>query len=206
MAQNASDRVSRLIQSGLGILFTLVLALAGCTSVQRYIGGEGPPPFRTFYSPNGEVLNGGSLGKPSCPDAMTSWFNRADTDRDGKLTREEFFADARRQFAVMDLDHDGIITPSELDRYRDPFSPPQEKRPTNRNDRSRGNQDRGRNSLTAGDTPDPVMAADIRLRNVVEMQDFLFHAEKVFASLDKKRDGALDAREAVAFCKEQEPN
>jgi Ca2+-binding EF-hand superfamily protein len=204
MAQNASP-VTRLIRSGYGIAFIFVLALAGCTNVQRYLSGEGPPPFRTFYSPNGEVLNGGPLGKPSCSDAMTAWFNRTDSNHDGRLTREEFFADARRLFAIMDLDHDGVITPAELDRYRDPFSPPPEQRSTNRNDRNRNTQNRGRDSLTAGDTPDPVMSSDVRLRNVVDLQDYLIHAEKVFASLDKKRDGALDLRETVDFCKEQEP-
>jgi hypothetical protein len=206
MAQNVSRTAFGMAKVCPVAIFILILAITGCTSVQHYIDGSPPPPFRTFYSPNGEVLNGGPLGKPSCSDAITSWFNRADTDHNGRLTREEFLADARRQFAVMDLDHDAVITPVELDRYRDPFSPPQEKQSTNRNDRSRGNQDRGRSSLTAGDTPDPVMAADIRLRNVVDLQDFMFHAEKVFLSLDKKHEGSLDVRAATTACKAQEPN
>lgn len=201
MAHDVFRTIRRPIRPGPRIALILALSLAACSTVQRYLDGSGTPPFRTFYSPNGEVLNGGTLGKPTCSDAMTNWFNRIDANHDGRVTRDEFFADARRQFAIMDSDHDDLITPVELDHYRAPFSPPQDKRtPAGRR------RDTSRNSLTAGDTPDPVMSADTRLRNEVDLRDFLIHAEKVFATLDRDRDGSLNRREAVAACKAQEAN
>lgn len=176
--------------------------LTACDTVNstydRYLGRSEPKLFRTIYSPNGEVLNGGPLGRPTCENALTGWFNRIDSNHDGRISREEFLADGRQQFAIMDIDHDGLITPSELDRYRATYKTTDDERSTGNTDRRR---DPARNSITDSSQPDPVMASDIRLRNQVDLQEFLVHADKVFATMDRKRDGFITRDETLAICK-----
>jgi len=102
------------------VLAAVALMAAGCGSDsprRRY----GPSPI--VFSPNGEPLSGGPLGKVACRDAIGRWFDRTDANGDGTLTFEEFEADARRQFAAMDEDSDGYVTPPELADMRAPYRP-----------------------------------------------------------------------------------
>lgn len=168
-----------------------ILAVAGALTACSILGiggrSERNQSYRMLYSPNGEPLRGGSLGRPSCEEAMGAWFDRTDTDRNGRVDRNEFVADARRQFAAMDLDHDGTITPAELDKYRAPYmSLP----PTGKEKAVRGS-DGG---------PDPVMSADTKLRFVVTLPDFTAYAERRFTELDRNRDGTLERDEALKMC------
>ena len=184
------------------VVLGLILTLAACETIDktydRITGNTPPKLFRTVYSPNGEVLNGGPLGRPTCEEALTGWLNRIDTNHDGRISLEEFLADGRKQFAIMDIDHDGLITPSELDRYRATYKTADDERSTGNTDRRR---DPARNSITDSSQPDPVMASDVRLRNQVSLQDYLVHAEKVFATMDRKRDGFITRDETLATCK-----
>lgn len=187
------------------IILGCVLLLTACetinSTVGRVMGRSDPKLFRTVYSPNGEVLNGGPLGRPTCEDALTGWFNRIDANHDGRIDREEFIADARRQFAIMDINHDGLITPAELDRYRATYKTVQDEQSTGNTDRRR---DPARNSITDGSQPDPVMAADVRLRNQIDLQEFLAHADKVFARIDHNHDGFINRDKTVSECKANE--
>ncbi len=167
------------------------LLLAACSSRDKPVEAS----QRILFSPNGEPLNGGALGRPKCEDALTRWFDRIDGDRDGTIERAEFMADARRQFAAMDLDHDGQLEPAELSHYRAALvgaPPPEEgdiKDPAKR-----------RELVTGG--PDPVMAADTSLRNRVDLPEFLAHAERVFAATDADHDGRLSRAEVLQrFCR-----
>lgn len=184
------------------IVLGFAMALAACetinSTIDRHMGGSDPKLFRTVYSPNGEVLNGGPLGRPTCEQALTAWFNRIDTSHNGRVDREEFLADAQQQFAVMDIDHNGLITPAELDHYRATYKTVQDEQSTGNNDRRRN---LARDSITDDSQPDPVMAADVRLRNQIDLQEFLVHADKVFARIDRKRDGFITRDAAVAECK-----
>jgi Ca2+-binding EF-hand superfamily protein len=170
-----------------------ILAVAGVLTACSYLGfgsdrgKERNQTYRMLYSPNGEPLRGGSLGRPSCEKAMGAWFDRADADRNGRVDRNEFVADARRQFAVMDLDHDGTITPAELDKYRAPYMtlPPTGK---------------GKAVRSTDPGPDPVMSADTKLRFVVTLPDFAAYAERRFAELDRNRNGTLERDEALKMC------
>jgi hypothetical protein len=166
-----------------------------------------------LYSPTGERLNGGPLGRPTCADAMTAWFERADTDRDGMLDREEFLADARRQFAVMDLDKDGIVTPAELAQYRAPYEaepvqrappatepvPPAEQSSGGKR-RHGGEPGRADTGGSAEERPDPVMAADVGFRNQVSLRDFMAYAARQFAALDLDHHGRLAKADILRSC------
>jgi len=96
------------------------LVLAACASDEpagRRPGGDsrGPPPARPslFVSPAGEPFRAG----PGEPYPVAVWFRGADANGDGKLTREEFVADAARFFQTLDTNHDGVIDGRELKAY-----------------------------------------------------------------------------------------
>ena len=161
-----------------------------------------------IFSPNGEPLSGGALGFPACPAALGGWFDRLDLAHRGALERALFLADAARQFQAMDLDHDGILTPEVLTRYRAAFAIPLGPEPRASDERKK--PARGQPGLSAAesarDVPDPVMAADTRLRLQVSADEFLRHAGLVFDALDADHDGSLSRAEALAWCGSSQPS
>jgi hypothetical protein len=87
----------------------LLLTLSACASGEPKGRPGGPPPIRLFVSPSGEPFRGeGGLGR---------WFAQADADHDGGITLEEFRADARHSFKVLDVNGDGVIDGIELQHY-----------------------------------------------------------------------------------------
>ncbi|MBS0334651.1 MAG: hypothetical protein JSS35_17920 [Proteobacteria bacterium] len=102
----------------------LLIGLSACASDQpqgrhgRGPGGRpesaaeargGPPPIRLFISPSGEPFRG--------EGGLARWFAQVDTDHDGSITLEEFRADARHSFQVLDANHDGTIDGFEMQAY-----------------------------------------------------------------------------------------
>jgi hypothetical protein len=91
------------------LLPAALLTLGACASDEPKGKPGGPPPIRLFVSPSGEPFRGeGGLGR---------WFAQADADHDGAITLEEFRADARHSFKVLDVNGDGVIDGIELQRY-----------------------------------------------------------------------------------------
>jgi len=70
---------------------------------------DGRERGKLFISPMGEPFRGA--------DPITAWFDQADTDHDGVLTKAEFVADAMRFFAVLDRGKDGEIDPDDIEYY-----------------------------------------------------------------------------------------
>lgn len=181
------------------IALTLV-ALGACSYFDKPPREAKPGPI---YSPNGEPLSGGPLGEPKCEDAMRRWFAAVDTNHDGAIDAAEFLADARRQFAAMDIERTGILTPAVLAQYRAPYIAEHQREDARdadereRDDRS----DRERGPPVGKDRADPVMIADVNLRNRVTLDDFLASARRNFAALDEKKDGRLSPEDAIASCK-----
>lgn len=103
----------------------LVFALPACAAdappreLERGYGppGEGPEGPRggvnLFISPAGEPFRGGATD----PYPVAAWFARADKNGDGRLTLEEFQADAEVFFRVLDTDKDGVIDGFEAGDY-----------------------------------------------------------------------------------------
>jgi hypothetical protein len=75
--------------------------------------GRGARRASLFVSPAGEPFR----SDPGEPYPAAAWFVRADANGDGKLTRDEFVADAARFFARLDTNHDGVIDGIELKTY-----------------------------------------------------------------------------------------
>jgi hypothetical protein len=87
-------------------------------------GGPGGPGGRPmfgglFISPMGEPFRGEGGGEA----LVTTWFDAADADHDGRLTLIEFQRDALRFFRTLDTDKDGEIAPDELDHYETAIVP-----------------------------------------------------------------------------------
>jgi hypothetical protein len=76
---------------------------------------RGPPPVRLFVSPSGEPFRG--------EGGLARWFAQVDTDHDGSITLEEFRADARHSFSVLDANHDGVIDGFEMQAYEKEIVP-----------------------------------------------------------------------------------
>jgi hypothetical protein len=73
------------------------------------------PRGKLFISPMGEPFRGA--------DPIGAWFDAADIDHDGVLTRREFEADAARFFAVLDRGKDGEIDPDDIEYYETRLAP-----------------------------------------------------------------------------------
>jgi hypothetical protein len=172
-----------------------LVALASCSWIE---GDQKPVRTSPLYSPNGEPLSGGQLGEPTCEDALRNWFARVDTEHLGAIDEREFLADANRQFTAMDLDKTGVLTPDVLARYRAPYMNPNAARRTAYDIDVRPGHDRG--PAPQLDVEDPVMEADVDLRNRVTRDDFLAYARRNFASLDSNHDGRLERAEVLATC------
>jgi hypothetical protein len=66
-----------------------------------------------FISPMGEPFR----ARSTADDTLARWFAQADRNHDGILTPDEMEADADRFFATLDTDHDGEIGPEEVVHY-----------------------------------------------------------------------------------------
>ena len=176
-------------RAALALLLAVLLGACGHDSPAR-------ERYYAIYSPVGEPLNGGPLGRPSCPDAEGGWFDRIAAGH-GAIDRETFLAEARRQFTAMDLDKNGLIDPSELAAYRAPYAILTPAEPKPRPGQSRLGADGG---ATRSDRADPVMIADVNLRNQVSLADFLAYESRKFAELDTNHDRLLRREEILAVC------
>ena len=107
---------------GIAGLLLLSNGLSGCASPHhRDAADAGLGPTAMLFSPNGEPLNGGSLGRPTCEAALERWLVRLDANRDGRISHYAYMADASAQFLRMDIDGNGYLLSAELERYRLPY-------------------------------------------------------------------------------------
>jgi hypothetical protein len=171
-----------------------------------------PPSYpRLFISPTGEPFRG-----KGDEDQIARWFRQADSDRDGKLVRTEFAADAERFFTLLDQNGDGEIAGAEIDRYEYELAPeisglrfegpgaegPPRDRPTGKRPDKKTRQAMARLAALQGasrygilDIPEPVTAADIEMNGRVTRQEYLAAADQRFTMLDTDKDGKLTFEE-----------
>jgi hypothetical protein len=167
-----------------------------------------------FISPAGEPFR----AERGQPYPVAVWFAAADTDNDGKLTREEFRADAARFFKVLDTHHNGEIDGFEVQTYERVIAP--EINPQieglrfgegmdlslgrNESGADIGRSPSGSRREQAGDRraegagvfgllnePEPVAATDTRFDGHITLEEFLAAADRRFDVLDKKQMGYL---------------
>jgi Ca2+-binding EF-hand superfamily protein len=168
----------------------------------------------TFISPMGEPFH--TDGGDKTPETL--WFERVDANNDGKITRAEFTADAGRFFRALDVNHDNIIGPEEIDRYEQEIAPEASgfgdmegrgrmarKRTKTHNpyqtDDAHSPEDdhsppydstrTGASRFGYFDMPEPLVAMDINLDRRVTPKEFVDAAYQRFNLLDTNHDGVL---------------
>ena len=206
-------------------VLTLVLALAVSGWARADDGGppgsgpdhdpgHGAPPkpaATLFISPAGQPFR----AAPGDPYPVVQWFAQADKDKDGKIDRAEFRADAEAFFRVLDENHDGVIDGFEVSDYEQKVAPEisgaygaasgfssggGHRRRGGSGDRSGG----GRGPSADSDAvlqgaavygllnePEPVSAADLNLDSRITLAEFLLMADRRFDLLDTKHQGYL---------------
>ncbi|WP_165837562.1 EF-hand domain-containing protein [Zavarzinia aquatilis] len=180
------------------------LALVSCSRPR--LSYEVGPPSAISGQP---LVDDPSSG---CSAAQSRWVEQADTNKDGAVDLAEAKADARRFFAEVDTDRNGLITPVELTDYRKKTYPAEYRRsiagplpPTsNAPMKTPGgtevqDPERRRYLLTPA-TSDLVMAADADLDFRVSLDELLAKLTERGAKLDTNGDGRISASEAAAFC------
>ena len=150
----------------------LLLLLAAQTATPAAIPSVPPAISRhvrpLFVSPMGEPFTAAKGG-----DALAVWFQQADRDRSGTLTKDEMTADAERFFATLDVNHDGEIDPDEIMRYETQIAP------------------RNRRNLGLLSLSEPVATADTNFNRGVSLEEFRIAARSRFAALDLDHRGTL---------------
>jgi hypothetical protein len=192
------------------IVVTSGAALSACSFMPgKKHENHGPPQI--IYSPAGDPLNGGPLGRPTCPEAMKSWFMRADANHDNVVTIDEFLADAKTQFQRMDIDKNGYLVSEELERFRMAYrDEPANDKPAaaDGNEQSSGGEHHGKRhggdgenasgrGGNTGSVIDPVMSADVNLDYKVSPDEFISYERKSFKSLNAANDGKLTLAEVA---------
>jgi hypothetical protein len=212
----------------LGLTAVLAAALAACAHAPPEGPGdrggrEGPPGERgpggpgsgpqLFISPAGEPFR----APGGAPYPIAAWFEDADANHDGALSRDEFVADSLRFFAVVDADHNGVIDGFEVSAYENRIAPeivggvgprtmrrgPRGQGPEGGDDdmSPRGRRPQGANVLQGAAIygliaePEPVMAADADFNRRITKDEAQKAASIRFALLDKDKDGLLKLAE-----------
>ncbi|MDG2521857.1 hypothetical protein P7B02_09910 [Caulobacter segnis] len=174
---------------------------------------EGPrgPRQQVFISPAGEPFR----AAPDAPYPVAAWFARADADKDGKLDRKEFTADALVFFDTLDTDKDGIISSLENTAYENKVAPeilptadrsglggpppggarkggprPGDKKLKNRRVMA-GMSLQGAAPYSLLNEPQPVRGADADFNFRITKAEFETTARKRFTILDTDGDGFL---------------
>lgn len=185
-------------KTALAILCALAAAPAAAKPKLPPCPPKGP---QLFVAPMGEPFRAG----PDDHYPVAAWFGKADADRDGRLTRTEFVADAEMFFRALDVDHDGEITPGEVIRYEHDIAPeirlyargprPGDAARAKKRKRAKDQPAYG-SPLGAGrwgliNTPEPVISADADFNRGITFDEFRAAASARFDILDKAKAGAL---------------
>ncbi|MGN6365870.1 hypothetical protein [Asticcacaulis taihuensis] len=194
-------------------LFVGLIAGAGlgaAASAQDYVGTG--LNLNIFFSPSGQPFR----AAPGQPYPVMAWFAQADTDKDGKISHDEFVNDATAFFNKLDTNHDGYINSPENSAYENDVAPeitridPRIKQPKNYVSQA---DDSGENSdPTAGryqkqivgasqygmiDEPQPIRAADSNLDFRVKADEWLNASNQRFSILDSNQDGFITPDELL---------
>ncbi|WP_322963451.1 hypothetical protein [Sphingomonas fuzhouensis] len=141
----------------IGLSPALLLSAAIFSTTAAHAQSDAPPP------PPGGGMRGGLMGLQ--PDAS------------GNITRAAALAAADRRFAAMDANHDGTVTPEEMQAYR----------AQQRAERAARRPEGARPDRPGRPAPQPITADAFRAR-----------AAAMFDRLDTNHDGKIDPAERAA--------
>jgi hypothetical protein len=177
---------------------TRVLALLACAAASAWTVAATAEedlnaPLNLFISPAGKPFR----ADPGKPYPVVDWFNAADTDHDGKLTKAEFRADAEAFYRELDINKDGIIDSREVAYYERitapeiiqsfaPDLPQQSEDGPKLKDPPQGGAWYG----LLGE-PEPVAAADTNFDNVITHGEFMQATDERWKLLDPDKKGYI---------------
>ncbi len=176
------------------VALALCAALLAASAWTPAAAARRPAPGSThlFVSPPGQPYT----APGSDPYPIVLWFNRLDSNSDGKLDINEFRADALFFFRLLDRNSDGLVDSTEVTYYEDHIVPQVLQRPGNGSlddgalqklDRLVGDQ--GAAPYTLFGEPEPVRSADRQFNYRITLQEFLDQSDRHFRLLDKKNQG-----------------
>ncbi|WP_154667433.1 hypothetical protein [Niveispirillum irakense] len=197
------------------------LALAGLAACSHADKPTGPGPGpggggggfgRIPTSPAGELLGSPVREEAEYVAALTGWFQRVDTDRDGALSPAEVAADTATFFALLDQDGDRGVNARELADYRmrQARPPRQEDNPpapgSGPNNAAGPRRQGPEGGPPPGNRPggmgvlaeDKVMAADRNLDFRVTLDELTLAAQQRVAAMDTDKDGRVTLAEVQA--------
>ncbi|MFT4076767.1 MAG: hypothetical protein QM647_14680 [Asticcacaulis sp.] len=189
------------------LLLPLLIAgtgLASAAGAQGYLGiGMNQ---NIFFSPSGQPFRSAA----NEPYPVMKWFQQVDTDKDGKISHDEFVADATHFFNSLDLNHDGYINSPENTNYETKVAPeiqvvdPRVKQPKNYvaqpddsgqvSDPTAGRYQKqliGASQYGLIDEPQPIRAADANFDFRVKSDEWLAATNQRFTILDRNGDGFI---------------
>ncbi|HVZ30111.1 MAG TPA: EF-hand domain-containing protein [Asticcacaulis sp.] len=162
--------------------------------------------LNVFFSPSGQPFR----GQPGDPYPIAAWFAQADTDKDGKISYDEYMADAKRFFNLLDVNHDGFVSSPENSNYENKVAPeilridPRIDQPpryhvddsdvvTDNDPRLRNyvKTVQGASQFSVLDEPQPVRAADKNFDFRISGDEWVNASEARFKTLDRNDDGFL---------------
>ncbi len=117
-----------------------------------------------------------------------------DANRDGKVTKDEYVAGVRKMFAEVDLNNDGRITDDDL--------PPMMRGRNVLSGAGRSGMEHRGHGMGGMRLLMLLRDADTNKDGVVTLDEAMAAAEKRFATLDRNKDGAIDAADFDAMRKE----
>ncbi len=181
---------------------TATAALAQDDGMQRVGQAQ-----QIFFSPSGQPFRATSTD----PYPSALWFAQADKDKDGKISHDEFVADAVQFFNQLDVNHDGYINSPENTRYENQVAPEilsvdgriaQPKFRAPEPDSSSGadqdpNGGKYRKTIIGAaqygliDEPQPIRAADANFDFRVSRDEWAATSSQRFTILDRNGDGYI---------------
>ena len=181
---------------------TGVLALLACAAAGAWTAGaaaqdmiqDTTAPLNVFISPSGKPFR----AAPDKPYPVVDWFNAADKDHDGKLTKAEFRADADAFFHELDINKDGVIDSREVAYYERVTAPeiiqsfaPNQGQQDDDSASKRDAPPQGGAWYGLLGEPEPVAAADTNFDNVITYEEFMQATDERWKLLDPDKKGYI---------------
>jgi Ca2+-binding EF-hand superfamily protein len=178
-----------------------VLALLACATAGAWTAGAAAQDsdstavnLNVFISPSGKPFR----ADPGKPYPVVDWFNAADKDHDGKLTKAEFRADADAFFHELDVNKDGVIDQREVAYYERVTAPeiiqsftPDQGLPQDDNAPKQKDPPNGGGWYGLLGEPEPVAAADTNFDNVITYAEFMQATDERWKLLDPDKKGYI---------------
>lgn len=159
-----------------------------------------PAPAKTIF--------GGALARPSgglaaparqaargpaVKDDSRRYLRSLDADHDARVSREEYLAGARKRFAKLDVNGDGVISAQEAKAARAKAQERKAKSDVRRLAQGKPQRAKGKGGKPHG----PYLSTlDVDKDGRVSRKEFLARRERRFAEIDLNRDGVISREEA----------